>query len=86
MYGLTGTLGSKVERELLKEVHNVDFITVPTSKPKRFVEEEAHLCSGIHEWIGKIRSEAKRLTQDEERSVLIVCNSVNDAETLKGSF
>ncbi|WP_353273052.1 helicase-related protein [Wolbachia endosymbiont (group A) of Portevinia maculata] len=86
LYGLTGTLGSKVERELLKEVHNVDFITVPTSKPKRFVEEEAHLCSGIHEWIGKIRSEAKRLTQDEERSVLIVCNSVNDAETLKEAF
>ncbi|GFV68821.1 protein translocase subunit SecA 2 [Trichonephila clavipes] len=86
LYGLTGTLGSKVERELLKEVHNVDFITVPTSKPKRFVEERADLCSGMYEWIGKMRSEAKKLTNEKGRSVLIVCNSVNDAETLEKAF
>jgi preprotein translocase subunit SecA len=38
IFGLTGTLGSKAEQELLSSIYNVDYARVPTYKAKRFRE------------------------------------------------
>ena len=50
LYGLTGTLGSKEERTLLKKIHDVDFVTVPTFKLKLFKEYEPIICSSSEDW------------------------------------
>jgi|GEM_PF-4548886 len=86
LYGLTGTLGSKRERDLLQEIHEVDFVTIPTAKSKQFHKEKPILCTGKDKWIKHIYNEAKELTEEEKRSVLIICETVNDVETLYKTF
>ncbi|XP_076658485.1 uncharacterized protein LOC143362324 [Halictus rubicundus] len=84
LYGLTGTLGSKLERDLLKKEHGVDFVTIPTAKSKQFHEDTPILCTSKDEWINHIRNEVQKLTK--ERSVLIICETVHDVETLRKAF
>ncbi|KAF6205815.1 hypothetical protein GE061_019989 [Apolygus lucorum] len=86
LYGLTGTLGSKAERKLLEDVYEADFVTIPTAKPKQFIEHSPILCSGEAEWCRRILEESKRFVQKSNRSVLIVCESVNDVELLSRSL
>lgn len=86
LYGLTGTLGSQRERDLLQEIHEVDFVTIPTAKSKQFREKKPILCTGKDEWIKRICNETKRLTEEKKRSVLIICETVNDVETLYKAF
>ncbi|XP_065556502.1 uncharacterized protein LOC136024893 isoform X1 [Artemia franciscana] len=86
LYGLTGTLGSKIERDLLQKIHGVNFVTIPTAKSKQFHEEKPILCNGKDEWIGSIYNGAKQLTEEEKRSALIICETVNDVEILYKAF
>ena len=86
LYGLTGTLGSQRERDLLLEIYGVDFVTIPTAKSKQFREDKPILCTSKEEWINHIRNEVEKLTKQEKRSVLIICETVNDVETLRKAF
>ncbi|XP_061510531.1 uncharacterized protein LOC133392815 [Anopheles gambiae] len=83
LYGLTGTLGSQRERHLLEEIHQVDFVTVPTFKSKQFEEYEPIICSGKDDWLKQIHQEVSKLTKTDKRSVLIICETIQDVETLQ---
>lgn len=84
LHGLTGTLGSKRERELLKEIYDVDFVTIPTAKAKQFTEIPPVICFSKDDWVEKIKQEVNQIT--EKRSALIICESVNEVLTLKNQF
>uniref|UniRef100_A0A182N9M2 Uncharacterized protein n=1 Tax=Anopheles dirus TaxID=7168 RepID=A0A182N9M2_9DIPT len=86
LYGLTGTLGSQPERELLQEEHGVDFVTIPTAKSKQFAEYDSIVCSDERAWKRNIRSEVEMLLNEQKRSVLIICETINDVESLKKVF
>ncbi|EFN87238.1 Protein translocase subunit secA [Harpegnathos saltator] len=81
LYGLTGTLGSHRERDLLQKIYQVDFVTVPTTKIRKFTECNPIACSNLQEWCQQIRSEADVHTK-AGRSVLIICETVHDVESL----
>jgi hypothetical protein len=38
IFGLTGTLGSSAEQELLSHIYNINYATLPTYKQKKFEE------------------------------------------------
>lgn len=88
LYGLTGTLGSQQEREMLQETYKkentkLDFVTISTAKFKNFSENLPILCS--HEdWGRRISEEACKIVNT--RSVLIICESVIDVIRLKECF
>lgn len=86
LYGLTGTLGSRRERALLMEIHDVDFVTIPTAKSKQFLEEPPIICGNENEWIQEIYNESIDFTQRRGRSVLLICETINAAETLQKNF
>ncbi|XP_061510559.1 protein translocase subunit SecA-like [Anopheles gambiae] len=86
LYGLTGTLGSKEERTLLKKIHDVDFVTVPTFKLKLFKEYEPIICSSSEDWKQHIRKDVDTLTKIKSRSILIICETIRDVEALKTIF
>ena len=75
IYGLTGTLGSQAECDLLSQVFDVDFFVMPRSK-RRFCEEEDPLLSNTEdEWLNN----AKQATEEQiknNRAVLIVCDNI----------
>uniref|UniRef100_A0A182MVB9 Uncharacterized protein n=1 Tax=Anopheles culicifacies TaxID=139723 RepID=A0A182MVB9_9DIPT len=90
LYGLTGTLGSQRERNLLKDIHQVAFVTIPTAKSKQFKEYKPIINRGYRMWLRNIKTEVTKLINEENRSVLIICDTINNAEaiciTLKDTF
>jgi preprotein translocase subunit SecA len=70
LYGLTGTLGSQRERDLLNEIYKTDFVTIPTSKIKLFSEDKSIHCTSKEEWLDCIREKTNKLIK-KKRSVLI---------------
>lgn len=86
LYGLTGTLGSHRERDLVKEIHEVDFVTIPTAKSKQFQEKIPCICNDKKQWINEICDKTKMLTEENNRSVLIICATMDDVNTLHKAF
>lgn len=76
MYGMSGTLGSPQEQENFKKIHHVDFITIPTFKPKQFTEL-APLVEETHEKLFKKVCEQAKKTA-EKRAVLMICETIKD--------
>lgn len=76
IYGMTGTLGSKVEQNFFKEIYNVSFGKIPTFREKRL--KYLKNCVMVNSaWIKKIVmstfEQVERL-----RSVLIICKTIKD--------
>ncbi|KAL1376981.1 hypothetical protein pipiens_016564, partial [Culex pipiens pipiens] len=86
LYGLSGTLGSHRERDLLEEIYAVDFVNVPTAKCKLFYEYVPIVCKSAADWIDTIIESAKRLTETDGRSVLIICETLNEVAELYKVF
>ena len=85
IYGLTGTLGSNSEKNLLAECYGVDFMFVPTHVPKEFVEEEASLLKSDVEWVEKIKNIAAHVTQ-KGRVCLIMCETMTIVELVRNEL
>ncbi|XP_038110503.1 uncharacterized protein LOC6051849 isoform X2 [Culex quinquefasciatus] len=86
LYGLSGTLGSQRERDLLEEIYAVDFVNVPTAKCKLFYEYVPIVCKSAADWTDTIIESAKRLTETDGRSVLIICETLNEVAELYKEF
>ncbi|KAL6723220.1 hypothetical protein Aduo_018248 [Ancylostoma duodenale] len=79
--GFSGTLGSKEESNSLVTLYNADLVRTPTWKAKTFNENAPVLAKTTTEWIKEIYDE----TCDQVlalRSVLIICRSIADVETV----
>ncbi|EFN78490.1 Protein translocase subunit secA [Harpegnathos saltator] len=81
LYGLTGTLGSHREQDLLRNIYGVDFVTVPTTKMRMFKEYYPIVCPNLQEWCQQICLEANTCIK-AGRSVLIICETVRDVESV----
>ena len=73
--GMSGTLGSVKEKELLQEVYKLDTAIIPTFKEKIFARYKDHLTTGTEEHIEKIATNAI-LQAKEGRAVLIICTTI----------
>ncbi|CAM4817144.1 unnamed protein product [Rotaria magnacalcarata] len=79
LYGLSGTLGSRDEKQLLNELYNIDLIKIPTSKPKNFFEERPIISGYKEQWTNSIYDETKKKII-KDRSVLIICETVKHVD------
>uniref|UniRef100_A0A2M4B8K5 Putative preprotein translocase subunit seca n=1 Tax=Anopheles marajoara TaxID=58244 RepID=A0A2M4B8K5_9DIPT len=84
--GLTGTLGTKRDRDLLQQIHDVDYVIIPTAESKQFHEEKSLVCTTKEHWKSQILEEANQITNDQKRSVLIICETVNVVNDLYQLF
>ncbi|KAJ3651894.1 hypothetical protein Zmor_017898 [Zophobas morio] len=80
IFGLTGTLGSRAEQELLSHIYNIDFAKIPTYKMKKF-----HELPGIvvddDSWSEQVTLEVLAKV-DEGRAVLVICETEHDLITV----
>ncbi|MDR3291723.1 MAG: hypothetical protein LBT10_06205, partial [Methanobrevibacter sp.] len=81
IFGLTGTLGSKTEQELLSSIYNVGYATIPTYKEKKFneidgevVDDEIFSEKVADDTISKVNN---------GRSSLIICETIKDAKIIQ---
>lgn len=85
IFGLTGTIGTDVDRDFLRTTYSVELISIPLALPKQFIEEEPKITKSKIEWKKAIFDDAMDKTT-ADRSVLIICQTVNDAEELYQHF
>ncbi|XP_076334637.1 uncharacterized protein LOC143238369 [Tachypleus tridentatus] len=54
LFGVTGTLGTKVDKQFLKEQYGVDYFHIPTNKPSKLFELEGLVFNTTDVWINGI--------------------------------
>ncbi|RYE13031.1 MAG: hypothetical protein EOP34_09695, partial [Rickettsiales bacterium] len=82
IYGLTGTIGTNNEVELLKEVYNVDTVRIPTYLPKKFIEQNPIIANTKENWIKLILATSYNELL-ASRGVLLICETIKQAELFK---
>jgi hypothetical protein len=76
IFGLTGTLGSRAEQELLSNIYNIDYAKLPTYKPKQFKEVPGVIAEDDSWHIQLILETIQKV--DEGRAVLVICETEED--------
>jgi len=80
IYGLTGTLGSESEQELISSVYNIDYCKIPVYKPKQFLED-AGIVVADNDWETEITVNALERAISG-RAVLIICQTIQDVDDI----
>ncbi|XP_008217333.1 uncharacterized protein LOC103318031 [Nasonia vitripennis] len=85
IFGLTGTLGSKAEQDLLSSIYNVDYARVPTYKTKVFKELKGVVVPD-EEWSFEVALLTMGMIRSTGRAVLIICKTIADLLVLEEQF
>ena len=80
LYGLSGTLGSRKEREFLQYMYSVDYAIIPTFKQSQFIERIPKLCPSEEVWIQEI---INSIDETPSRPVLVICQNVLAVDKLE---
>ena len=80
LYGLTGTIGSKTNQETLKKLYKVQLFFVPPNLKSKLKKRTELFYKEKKEWQKKIIEEIKEIINKENRSVLLICNSIKMGE------
>ncbi len=88
IYGMTGTLGASLERELLSNAYGLDFFQLPRFKKELNVREEPILVAERSTWLQKIKEECNAMVEsneepDQELNNLCKSNKPKVVEKLK---
>lgn len=81
-FGLTGTLGSKIERESIKEIYDMDSFDVPTHKPRIRVDTPPVIYPTTEMQLQEALKSVKAC-RDQGRPVLILCETINESEIVE---
>jgi len=82
LFGMTGTLGNLEERNKIMEMHSTQFITIPRSKKREYIEESPILINDSKQWLDEIRKETDKVLESG-RSVLIICETIKETKEVK---
>lgn len=77
IYGLTGTLGGKSERDELKTVFNIDTFNAPTHRPNQYKRRDPILVKADHN-----EAILKEIQDVGERPILVLCETIQKTEEL----
>lgn len=81
IYGLTGTLGSEAEKDLMSSIYNVQFIKIPTYKERKFIEYEGEVVDDRF-FISTVANDALSMAKSK-RSCLVICETIKDAKMVE---
>ncbi len=83
IYGLSGTLGSKAARTILKDVYKVDVVDVPSRREKQFFELKSAVTVAESEerWLREVLSSLV-LEVKKGRGCLVICETIEQANLI----
>ncbi len=64
IYGMTGTLGAKLERDLLSKAYSLDFYQLPRFKKELNIKEDDVLVQNRPDWIEQIKNDVNRIVSN----------------------
>jgi len=79
IYGLTGTLGSKIPRQELKDTYKIDSFDVPTHTKSKRDDQRTKILASNEEHLNEIVKEVFT-TRKEKRPILLLCETIRESE------
>ncbi len=80
LYGLTGTLGSVIDRQELKDIYGIEGFDVPTYRiPQRQDSRQPLILKSDEEYLSTIIDKIQGL-QKKGRPTLVLCKTIEDSE------
>jgi len=83
--GMSGTLGSEGEKNLLQEIYGLDSAIIPTFKPKVFDRWEDIISSGNEDHIARITASSIEQA-NKGRAVLVICETIASGKDIAESI
>ncbi|CAF3721548.1 unnamed protein product [Rotaria sp. Silwood1] len=83
LYGLTGTLGGKDGQNFIKSVYKIDVIIIPKYIDSIFDIYSNQFAPHRQSWLEKIRIECRTIAITNRRAVLIICQTIRDANDVQ---
>lgn len=81
IFGLTATLGSTNAKIALSETYGVDFVYIPQSYKKQYIELPETALDTTADWVSEIcRSSVNEAKKG--RGVLIICNTIDASQSI----
>ena len=84
IYGLTGTLGSVAEQELLSTIYSIDYAKIPTYKVKKF-KELPYVVEQDSQWHNNVVVDTI-LEVERGRASLIICETIKDLKEIEAKI
>lgn len=82
VFGLTGTLGSQLEREEIKEIYGMDSFDAPTYNPCIRKDNPVKILVSSKEWLDAILQVVKDCIA-QDRPILVLCETIRDSEIIE---
>ncbi|MGB7128100.1 MAG: helicase-related protein, partial [Candidatus Rhabdochlamydia sp.] len=82
VFGLTGTLGSQLEREEIKEIYGIDSFDVPTYNPCIRKDSPVKILSSNEEWLEAILQVVKDCIA-QDRPILVLSETIRDSQIIE---
>ncbi len=82
IYGMSGTLGSDVEKDLLSTLYNVRTFHMPRSKGREYHQEKHIVETSKSKWYEAIIIDVQNKIK-EGRAVLVICENIDDVNEIK---
>lgn len=88
VFGVTGTLGSEDEIEILQKLYgDIHTSTMPSFRRRKLFEEEGKILTEEADWLeaicSVIREKVNQTPYRGERAVLVICETINRSEAIK---
>lgn len=83
VFGLTGTLGSQLEREEIKEIYGIDSFDAPTYNPCIRKDNPVKILVSNKEWLEAILQAVKDCIA-QDRPILVLCETISDSQIIEG--
>ncbi|CAC5418044.1 unnamed protein product [Mytilus coruscus] len=90
IFGVSGTLGTAREKSFIERQFNLRCQKIPTHRTNVFEELPGIICDTKSKWIINIqdivRDQVTKMSNDNQRAVLVICEDINTAEELKNNL
>lgn len=82
LFGLTGTLGSKIERKELKEIYGTHSFDIPTHNLLKRIDRQPTIVNSDSSYLNFIRNKVKEC-KSKKQPLLILCKTIQDTENIE---
>ena len=82
IFGLSGTLGSESEQQLLRKLYTLNTINIPSYKIRKLKELEGVVSKDRKEWLDEITNRVIEKTK-KGRAALVICETIANVEEIK---
>ena len=81
IFGVSGTLGTNVEKKFMSDIFSVEFATIPTSRRRKLFELDGAILEFEHSCLDALYEKVQSVIASQ-RAVLVICEDIATADII----